>query len=81
MFKGTMDFRIGDEKRTVKPGDVVVIPGGIEHKGFFPEDSEAIDFFAPVARGFPHRRATGLHAQRVTASAQKQRVRRLSGAA
>jgi quercetin dioxygenase-like cupin family protein len=52
MVKGTMDFRIGDEKRTMKPGDVAVIPGGVEHEGYFPEDSEAIDFFAPVRADF-----------------------------
>jgi quercetin dioxygenase-like cupin family protein len=33
MIKGTMDFRIGDEKRTMKAGDVAVILGGIEHEG------------------------------------------------
>jgi quercetin dioxygenase-like cupin family protein len=52
MVKGTMDFRIGNEKRTMKPGDVAVIPGGVEHEGYFPEDSEAIDFFAPVREDF-----------------------------
>ena len=52
MIKGTMDFRIGDEKRTMKPGDVAVIPGGVEHEGFFTEDTEVIDFFAPVREDF-----------------------------
>jgi quercetin dioxygenase-like cupin family protein len=52
MVKGTMEFRIGSEKRTMKPGDVAVIPGGIEHEAYFPEDSEAIDFFAPVREDF-----------------------------
>ena len=36
----------------MKPGDVAVIPGGVEHEGYFPEDSEAIDFFAPVREDF-----------------------------
>ena len=52
MVKGTMDFRVGNEKRTMKPGDLAVIPGGVEHEGYFPEDSEAIDFFAPVREDF-----------------------------
>jgi quercetin dioxygenase-like cupin family protein len=52
MVKGTMDFRIGNEKRSMKPGDVAVIPGGVEHEGSFPEDSEVIDFFAPVREDF-----------------------------
>ena len=50
--KGAMDFRIGTEKRTMRHGDVAVIPGGVEHEGYFPEDSEAIDFFAPVREDF-----------------------------
>ena len=52
MVKGTMDFRIGNDKRTMKPGDVAVIPGGVEHEGYFTEDSEVIDFFAPVREDF-----------------------------
>jgi quercetin dioxygenase-like cupin family protein len=52
MVKGTMDFRIGNEKRTMKHGDVAVIPGGVEHEGYFTEDSEVIDFFAPVREDF-----------------------------
>jgi unsaturated pyranuronate lyase len=52
MVKGTMDFRIGNEKRTMKPGDVAVIPGGVEHEWSFTEDSEVIDCFAPVRADF-----------------------------
>ena len=52
MVKGSMDFRIGGEKRTMRPGDLAVIPAGVEHEGYFPEDSEAIDFFAPVREDF-----------------------------
>jgi quercetin dioxygenase-like cupin family protein len=52
MVKGTMDFRIGNEKRTMKPGDIAVIPGGVDHEGYFPENSEVIDFFAPVREDF-----------------------------
>ena len=52
MINGAMDFRIGNEKRTMKAGDVAVIPGGVEHEGFFPEDTEVIDFFAPVREDF-----------------------------
>ena len=52
MIKGAMNFRIGDEKRTMRSGDVAVIPGGVEHEGHFPEDTEVIDFFAPVREDF-----------------------------
>jgi quercetin dioxygenase-like cupin family protein len=47
MLKGRMDFRIGDERRSCGAGDVAVIPGGVEHEGWFPEDTEVIDVFAP----------------------------------
>ena len=52
MINGAMDFRIGAEKRTMKAGDVAVIPGGVEHEGYFPVDSEAVDFFAPPREDF-----------------------------
>jgi hypothetical protein len=31
---------------------VVVIPGGVEHEAFFPEDTEVIDVFAPPRADF-----------------------------
>jgi quercetin dioxygenase-like cupin family protein len=52
MLKGRMDFRLGNERRTCGPGDVVVIPGGVEHEAFFPEDTEVIDIFAPPREDF-----------------------------
>jgi quercetin dioxygenase-like cupin family protein len=36
MLKGKMEFRLGSEQRVCGPGDVVVIPGGAEHEGWFP---------------------------------------------
>jgi hypothetical protein len=29
-----------------------IFPGGVEHEGYFTEDSEVIDFFAPVREDF-----------------------------
>jgi quercetin dioxygenase-like cupin family protein len=52
MLKGKMEFRLGSEKRVCGRGDVVVIPGGTEHEGWFPEDTEVIDFFAPPRDDF-----------------------------
>ena len=52
MLKGKMEFRIGDERRVMEPGDVAVIPGGVEHEAWFPEDSEAVDVFAPPREDF-----------------------------
>jgi len=52
MLKGHMEFRLGDERRTCGPGDIVVIPSGLEHEGWFNEDTEVIDFFAPPREDF-----------------------------
>jgi quercetin dioxygenase-like cupin family protein len=52
VLKGRMDFRIGDEKRSMVAGDVAVIPSGVEHEGYFPEDTEVVDMFAPPREDF-----------------------------
>ena len=52
LIKGAISLRIGTEERTIKPGDLAVVPGGVEHEAFFPEDTEVIDFFAPVHKDF-----------------------------
>jgi hypothetical protein len=33
-------------------GDVAVITSGVEHEGFFPEDTEVVDVFAPPREDF-----------------------------
>lgn len=52
VIRGEIDLRIGDEKRTMKPGDIAVIPGGIEHEAWFTRDSEVMDIFAPPRQDF-----------------------------
>ena len=52
MVTGKMDFRIGNERRVMGPGDVAVVPGGVEHEGFFPEDTLVMDIFAPPRQDF-----------------------------
>jgi quercetin dioxygenase-like cupin family protein len=52
MLKGKMDFRIGNERRSMIAGDVAVIPGDVEHEGFFSEDTEVVDIFAPPREDF-----------------------------
>jgi quercetin dioxygenase-like cupin family protein len=47
-----MDFRIGNETRSMTKGDVAVIPGNVEHEGFFPEDTEVVDVFSPPREDF-----------------------------
>jgi quercetin dioxygenase-like cupin family protein len=52
MLTGRMEFRLGDEKRVCGPGDIAVIPGGVEHEAYFPEDTEVIDIFSPPREDF-----------------------------
>ena len=52
MLNGKMDFPIASDKRSMGVGDVAVIPGNVEHEGFFPEDTEVIDIFAPPREDF-----------------------------
>ncbi len=52
MLSGKMEIRIGDERRVCGPGDVGVIPGGVEHEAWFPEDTQVIDVFAPPREDF-----------------------------
>ena len=52
MISGRMDFRLGAERRTCGPGDLGVVPSGVEHEAWFPEDTEVIDVFAPPREDF-----------------------------
>ena len=52
VLSGRMDFRLGAERRAGGPGAVAVIPGGVEHEAWFPEDTEVIDVFAPPREDF-----------------------------
>ena len=52
MLKGKMDFRIGSERRSMGAGDVAVIAADTEHEGFFAEDTEVVDIFAPPREDF-----------------------------
>ncbi len=54
VLSGSMEFRLGTGAATelCVPGDVVVIPGGVEHEAWFPEDCEVIDFFSPPREDF-----------------------------
>lgn len=47
VLSGRMNCRIDKETRSCGPGDVCVIPGGVEHQTSFPEDAEVVEFFAP----------------------------------
>jgi quercetin dioxygenase-like cupin family protein len=52
LLRGRMDFRIADDMRSCAVGDFAVIPGGVEHEAWFPEDTEIIDVFGPPREDF-----------------------------
>ena len=52
MLKGRIEFRLGNERKMCGPGDIAVIPGGIEHEVWIHEDTEVIDVFAPPREDF-----------------------------
>ncbi len=52
VLEGKMEFRLGDETRVCGPGDAGVIPGGVEHEAWFPENTEVVDVFSPPREDF-----------------------------
>jgi quercetin dioxygenase-like cupin family protein len=52
LIAGKMEVRIGGERRLCGPGDVAVIPGGMEHEIWFTTDTLVIDVFAPPREDF-----------------------------
>ena len=52
MLSGKMEFRIGDERRVCGPGDLCVIPGGVEHEAWWLEEAEVVDIFSPPREDF-----------------------------
>jgi quercetin dioxygenase-like cupin family protein len=51
--EGKLEMGIGDEVKTLQPGDMYIIPGGVEHyarTGDAP--AKALDVFSPVRAEF-----------------------------
>jgi quercetin dioxygenase-like cupin family protein len=48
LLEGSMEFVIGDETITMKPGDIGIIPGGVSHGGRTITRCRVIDVFAPA---------------------------------
>ena len=60
VIKGTMDFRIGSEKRVLKAGDTYVIPSHVPHEAVAgPEGATVADVFAPIRAGRSEERRVG----------------------
>ncbi len=55
VIQGQMELSIGNEKRLLQPGDVYVIPGGVEHEAqTFAEAVRVIDVFSPVREEYKY---------------------------
>lgn len=48
LLQGRMTFYLGDEERELNAGDMIVIPGGLEHGVLAHEESLLIDVFSPL---------------------------------
>jgi quercetin dioxygenase-like cupin family protein len=44
---GSMEFIIGGVSKTLKAGDILIIPAGLPHAAIALEDMEGLDVFAP----------------------------------
>lgn len=52
VYEGSMELTIGETTRTVRPGDVFHIPGGVPHSGrTFDEGCRVIDAYSPARPG------------------------------
>ena len=50
VLQGSLRFVVGGEEITVRDGDVLHIPSGVEHQAEALEDTFELDFFSPVRR-------------------------------
>lgn len=55
VIEGEIEFTIGGEVKTLKPGDVYLIPGGVEHgAATFDHPVKVIDVFSPVREEYKY---------------------------
>jgi quercetin dioxygenase-like cupin family protein len=55
LIAGELDFTVGDERRLVRPGEIWVIPGGVEHTVTAGRDgATAMDIFSPVREEYQY---------------------------
>ena len=53
LLEGELVFTIGDEQRTVRPGEMWRIPGGVEHSAVAgPMPVKALDVFNPIREDY-----------------------------
>ena len=48
-----MEFEVGGQSRKLKPGDIVTIPGDVEHTvRVGPKPAKVLDIFTPIREEF-----------------------------
>lgn len=51
ILRGEVTITIGGETRTLKSGDIYVVPGNVEHTGFAGQDGALlVDVFSPIRK-------------------------------
>lgn len=59
LISGTMLLQIGGEERTLKPGDMYIIPGGAEHRAVAVGGPVvAMDVFSPIREDYANSSST-----------------------
>lgn len=55
VLEGEIEFTVGGKKKILKPGDVYVIPGGVEHEArTFDHPVRVMDVFSPVREEYKY---------------------------
>ncbi|KYC44657.1 MAG: Cupin domain protein [Candidatus Methanofastidiosum methylothiophilum] len=52
MLEGEFEFKVGDEKRIMKEGDVAIVPPNVTHSGIALTDCNIIDVFFPTREDY-----------------------------
>lgn len=57
VLEGRMELTIGDETREVGPGEMYIIPGGVEHRAVaIGSDLRVLDVFSPIREDYADRK-------------------------
>lgn len=55
VLEGELTFTVGGETRTLQPGDMWIIPGGVEHSVVAGDQpARALDIFSPVREDYKY---------------------------
>ena len=55
VVSGEAEFTVGGQTRLLKPGDIYIIPGGVEHHvQTGPDGARCIDIFSPVREEYKY---------------------------